>query len=114
VLFLHLQRDRVYEITIPSKTYGYLASGRPILAAAEGELAHLIKEYCAGVVCPPEDGAALAQAIRKLRAMPVSQLEQMGRAGCQAVSTHFSRMTLGKRYSMVFENAVKTFQEKKN
>ena len=111
VLFLHLKRDSVYEITIPSKTYGYLASGRPILAAAEGELASLIIEHGAGVVCPPEDPAALTQAIRKLMDMPAAQLEQMGSAGHQAVSTHFSRMSLGNQYSDLFENAVKSFQE---
>ena len=114
ILFLHLQHNRVYEITIPSKTYGYLASGRPILAAAEGELANLINEFGAGVVCPPEDAAALAQTIRKLRTMPTAQLEQMGRAGYQAVSTHYSRITLGKQYSDVFEKTVKTFKERKN
>ena len=113
VLFLHLQRDRVYEITIPSKTYGYLASGRPILAAAEGELAHLITEYGAGVVCAPENAQALAQAIWQFRDMPVTQRDQMGQAGYQAVSAHYSRINLGAQYSRVLEKAVESFQEGK-
>jgi len=112
VLLLHLQRDKVYEITLPSKTFGYMASGRPILAAAEGEVANLISRYGAGVVCPPEDAEALAQKVRQMRTMPAAQLEQMGWAGYQAVSTDYSRASLGKKYSTIFDDAVKSFQEK--
>jgi colanic acid biosynthesis glycosyl transferase WcaI len=91
-----------------------MASGRPILAAAEGEVANLIKRYGAGLVCPPEDAKALAQMIRKMRTIPSVQLEQMGRSGYQAVHTEFSRSSLGKKYSAIFEDTVKSFQEHKS
>ena len=34
VLLLHLAPDPAYQVTIPSKAYAYMASGKPILAAA--------------------------------------------------------------------------------
>jgi colanic acid biosynthesis glycosyl transferase WcaI len=106
VLFIHLQHNRVYEITIPSKTYGYMASGRPILAAAEGELANLILEHGAGIVCPSDDAKALAQSVLKLKAMPAVLLEKMGHAGYRAVTTEYSKAALGQRYSDLFEKIV--------
>lgn len=111
VLFLHLKRDPVYAITIPSKTYGYLASARPVLAAAEGEMACLIQELQAGVVCPPENAAALANAVRQLDAMSAEQRAAMGHAGLQAISTTYSRATLGKRYAELFEKVVAAGKE---
>lgn len=104
VLFLHLKRDPVYEITIPSKTYGYLAAAKPILAAAEGELAEFISKIQAGIVCPPENPVALAEAVRRLAEMPQAQREMLGQAGYRAVSTTYSRQVVGKRYVELFEN----------
>ncbi len=106
VLFLHLKRDPVYTITIPSKTYGYLAASKPVLAAAEGELAHLIDELQAGMVCLPEDAAALAGAVRRLEDMPEGQRSAMGQAGYRAVSTDYARAALGKRYAELFERVI--------
>jgi colanic acid biosynthesis glycosyl transferase WcaI len=103
VLFIHLKRDPVFEITIPSKTYGYLAAAKPILAAAEWELAELISGLGAGVVCPPEDAAALAGAVRRLDAMTESERAALGQAGHRAVTMEYSRDVLGKRYVDLFD-----------
>lgn len=111
VLLIHLKNDPIFRITIPSKTYGYLASGRPILAAAEGELAELIKKYSAGVVCPPGNPMALASAVLKLYELPQEELKKMGQAGFQSVISDFSMAALGKRYSVIFEDTLRTFQE---
>ena len=91
VLFLHLAQDPAYEITIPSKTYAYLASGRPILAAAHGDVAALVRETGAGVVCSPADPVALAAAIRGLLALPEEQRDVMGQLGRNAFLASFTR-----------------------
>ncbi|MGH9603531.1 MAG: glycosyltransferase family 4 protein, partial [Terriglobales bacterium] len=62
VLLVHLRRDPLFDITIPSKTLAYLACGRPILSATSGDAADVVREAGAGLVCPPEDAEALAQA----------------------------------------------------
>ncbi len=112
ILFLHLKRNPVYEITIPSKTYGYLAAAKPILAAAEGELADLINKTQAGIVCPPEDAIAVAAAVRCLEAMPAEQRNALGQAGYEAVTTEYSRTKLGQQYAGLFEKVVKENKEK--
>ena len=51
---------------VPGKTYEYLASGRPILAAVpEGDARDLLTEAGSGRICRPSDTAAMARIIRK-------------------------------------------------
>jgi putative colanic acid biosynthesis glycosyltransferase WcaI len=51
---------------VPSRVYGILAAGRPVIAAtdAESETAHLVTEVGCGVVVPPGNPFMLAAAIR--------------------------------------------------
>jgi colanic acid biosynthesis glycosyl transferase WcaI len=51
---------------VPSRVYGILAAGRPVIAAtdAESETAHLVTEVGCGVVVPPGNPFTLAAAIR--------------------------------------------------
>jgi glycosyltransferase involved in cell wall biosynthesis len=46
----------------PNAAMEALASGRPLVASAVGALPELINEHC-GLLCPPEDPAALAAAL---------------------------------------------------
>lgn len=106
VLLLPLAQDPAYAITIPSKTYAYLASGRPILAAADGDVAQLIRTSGAGAVCAPHDAVALASAIRAFVALPSDRQAAMGEAGRTAFLTQFSRTQVMARYDAVITGAV--------
>lgn len=52
-------------LVVPSKAYGALAVGRPILyqGHSEGEIARMVKEACIGTVVPPDQPEMLEQAI---------------------------------------------------
>lgn len=80
-LLLHLARDPLFAITIPSKTQFYLAMGRPIIAGIAGEAADLLRESGAALVTPPEDAEALADAICAFADRPQADRDAMGRAG---------------------------------
>jgi len=65
---IHLlpQRAGAADLVMPSKLTGMLASGRPVVCgAAPGTELACVVENC-GLVTPPEDGAAMADAVRKL------------------------------------------------
>ena len=48
------------------KLFEYLAAGRPIIALADGnEAARIVRETNTGVTVPPDDVAAIAEAIRR-------------------------------------------------
>lgn len=63
------QRPTDIDMSIPSKLTAYLASGRPVVAAAsdQSETAAQVRASSGGLVVAPTDPAALAAAIRALR-----------------------------------------------
>jgi glycosyltransferase involved in cell wall biosynthesis len=71
---------RVASCLMPSKLYGVLASGTPLLAIApdDCELAELTRDNAVGVVVTPGDPEALADAVRQL-ADEAWDLGEMGR-----------------------------------
>lgn len=112
VLLVHLKRDPLFEITIPSKTIAYLACGRPILCTVPGDAADVVRSAGAGVICPPEDPVALAQAVRGLYAMPESQREAMGEAGRRAFLESYTRSVLVDRYEALFAQVAQMKNDK--
>jgi glycosyltransferase involved in cell wall biosynthesis len=101
-LLVTLNRDPIMSLTVPSKVQSYLAAGRPIIAALDGEGARLISEAGAGIACPAEDAVALAQAILTLRAAAPEERERMGTAGRTYHDQHFSPPLLTARLSGYF------------
>jgi len=103
-LLVHLKRDPLFEITIPSKTIAYLACGRPILSCVAGDAAEVVQSAGAGLVCPPEDPTALAQAVRDLYAMSADQREAMGHSGRHAFLANYTRAVLVDRYEALLRD----------
>lgn len=73
-LLVHLKKDPLFTITIPSKTQAYMAVGKPILMAVEGDAADLIRESQCGWVAEPENPEAIAEAALSL--MNSNQIER--------------------------------------
>ena len=77
-LLVHLSKDPLFEITIPSKTQAYMSVGKPLLMAVDGDAADLVHKSGSGVVAASEDAEALAEAALRLAAMPAFALTAMG------------------------------------
>jgi lipopolysaccharide/colanic/teichoic acid biosynthesis glycosyltransferase len=90
VLVLHLIDDPLFEITIPSKIQFYMAMGRPILIGVRGEAADMVKAANAGLVTPPGDVEAVAQAMISLARLAPSEREAMGQRARRAYLDHYS------------------------
>ena len=84
---------------VPSRLYGVLAVGRPVLAAAEpdSETAKAIDEVGAGVVVPPGRPELLARAIRRAYDGEF-ELDEMGRRGREWVAGEGDRRIAIDRY----------------
>ena len=91
VLLVTLRRDPAYRLTIPSKLQSYLACGRPVVGALDGEGASVIHESGAGLAVPAEDDAALAAAVLRLYRMPEAERAAMGQRGRAYFLKHFER-----------------------
>ena len=81
---------------LSGKVFEYLAAGRPILAAVppDGAAAELIRETGAGVVAPPDDPDALAEALAGL-------VERFRNGGLPDVQLPRSRHASGSRGARV-------------
>ncbi|MGB0630093.1 MAG: glycosyltransferase family 4 protein [Alphaproteobacteria bacterium] len=65
---VHLKDDPTFTEVIPSKIFEAMGMGLPVLIAApEGEATDIVAAEAAGIVVPPEDPQALADAVRALR-----------------------------------------------
>jgi len=88
-LLVTLARAPIFALTVPSKVQTYLAAGRPILAALDGEGARVIAQAGAGLCVPAEDAAALASAVRALYATGAEERAAMGARGQAHHEQHY-------------------------
>jgi glycosyltransferase involved in cell wall biosynthesis len=61
-----LSDEDVWELALPNKLFEYMWHGKPVVFAGHGATAELIENAGCGVAVPPEDDAALADAIERL------------------------------------------------
>lgn len=92
-----LRRDPIFSQTVPGKIQSYLAYGKPIIAALEGEGARIVDEAGAGLTCPPEDAAGLAKAVLAMYKKPGHERAAMGKRGKEYYAANFERGMLVTR-----------------
>jgi glycosyltransferase involved in cell wall biosynthesis len=109
-LLVTLKQDPTFSYTIPSKVQAYLAAGRPIIAALDGEGARVVQEAGAGLVCAAEDAQGLADRIEQLFLMTGEQRESMGRAGRAYYLEHFE---MGRQSQRLVEILASRISESK-
>lgn len=107
VLLIHLKDDPLFRITIPHKTFVYMAVAKPILAAVEGDVADIVVAVGAGITCPPSQPLLLADAVRRLRTTPPEALLQMGQRGRAAAERTFERKTLVAKVALLLQDAIR-------
>lgn len=81
VMLVHLRKDPLYHLTIPSKTQAYMALAKPILIGVPGDAEDLVLRAKAGLAVEPENPVAIADATLLLSRKPKRALDLMGEAG---------------------------------
>ena len=84
-----LRNNSLFEGTRPAKIFAAMASGKPVIYSGAGEGARLVESAKAGLVVPPEDPEALAEAVRILTNNS-ALAEELGRNGRKYVEEHLS------------------------
>jgi len=92
---------------VPSRLYGILAAGRPVIVAADpdSETARLVDEVQCGVVLPPDRPDLLAAAIRDAHDGRLD-LEAMGRRGREYVEREADRSVALARYRSLIDRLI--------
>ncbi|MDQ6877302.1 MAG: glycosyltransferase family 4 protein [Candidatus Dormibacteraeota bacterium] len=96
--------DFVKTMALSCKIFEYMAAGRPVLVAAEGETADLVERADGGLVVEPENPEQLAAAVQRLRASPALRRRLAGQ-GRDYVERHFSRRVRSDRLAEVLATA---------
>ena len=96
-MLVTLKQDPAFALTIPGKIQSYMACGRPIVAALDGEGGRLIQESGAGLATPAEDADALANSVLTMYHMPKQEREAMGNRGREYCEKNFERGMLFDR-----------------
>src|SRR5579884_575242 len=109
-LLLMLRNDPLFEITVPSKLYEYMAAGKPVICSVGGEAATLVEKFHCGISVLPSDGTALAGAIRKLRADP-ALCREMGERGKRCARETFPCDLMMARYEELIELVMRPTHE---
>lgn len=104
VLLVHLKADALFKITVPSKTQAYMAMGKPILMAVEGDAAELVTRAGCGICVPSQNVNALVDAALALAAKSNAELETMGSAGRDFYRKNLSMETGVQKFLDVFQN----------
>lgn len=63
-MLVTMKKDPVISMTLPGKVQSYMAAGKPIIGAIDGETAEIINTAECGICSPAEDAEKLAENIR--------------------------------------------------
>ncbi len=106
-LLIHLRKDPLFTITIPSKTQAYMAVGKPLLMAVEGDVADLVKAAGCGVIAEPENPESIADAALKLFSLSSAERNAMAERSKEYYKSQLSlKIGVGK-FAAIFRQSAK-------
>lgn len=73
-MVLTLSNNKVISNTLPGKAQTYMAAGKPIIAAIDGEASLILKEAKCGLLCNAEDYKCLADLFLKFKTLDANQM----------------------------------------
>ena len=86
--YLSFKKNKLFDMTLPAKLQSYMACGTPILAAAGGESARVVKEAQCGFVC--EQNANMLADIVENVVLSSNELIVMGENAKKYFNDHFA------------------------
>jgi colanic acid biosynthesis glycosyl transferase WcaI len=95
-----VNQKRIRGVSVPSKIYGVMAAGKPILGVLEqgSEAQLLIDKSNCGVVIEPKDYKGIAEAIKYFYNLDQEQRKQMGLNGRAYLEKYLKRETSINKY----------------
>jgi len=101
-LIITLKQSPIFSLTIPNKLQSYLAAGKPILGAIDGEGACVIEDANCGLVCASEDSTALAAICLEISQLEEEKLASYGENAAQFFQKNYaSKKFLHNFYNLI-------------
>ncbi len=105
-LLVTLKSEAIFSLTVPSKVQAYLAAGKPIIAALNGEGARIIEESASGYTCASEDAHALASTIKTLYELDEVSRNKMGENGRAYFNENFEMKRQAEHLIEILEQRI--------
>lgn len=100
-MLVTLMRDPVISLTLPGKVQTYMAAGKPIIAAADGETQFVVKDAECGYAVGAEDDLGLAVAVEKFA--EDNAKKKMGMNARAYFEQHYQRKVFFDRLESVLQ-----------
>ena len=102
--YLSFQNNALFNMTLPAKMQTYLACGVPVLAAASGESARVIREAQCGAAVPPVK-EELVKAVCEMAEKSADERKHMSVNARNYYETHFTMDKLVSHLEEMMKNA---------
>ena len=87
-MLVTLAKDPLISMTIPGKVQTYMAAGKPVIGAIDGETPKIVEEAGCGFCSPSGDYIALSENIRRFLE---SDIGQLGENSAKYYEEHFRK-----------------------
>jgi glycosyltransferase involved in cell wall biosynthesis len=94
-----------------NKLCDYVASGRPVIFAGDPSN-NVVEEFRCGIVVPPEDPQAFAEAIRRFENMMPEERAEMGRNAIRCAKERFDITMLADRLEAILLSVAEEFNSR--
>lgn len=96
-MIVTLQKNSMLSMTMPGKVQTYMAAGKPIVGAIDGETAYVIADADCGICTEAENAEALADSVRKMVCMDIGL---MGNNARKYYESHFEKTSFLDKLEM--------------
>ncbi len=102
--------QRIGGTLMPSKLYGILASGSPVLAVttADSDLAREVTSHRVGIAATSHDPGEIASAIAALAELPSHEMHQMRTRARQLAKSNYDKAICIGRFSDLLEQSIRS------
>ena len=103
ILLVILKDEDIFALTVPAKIQSYMAAGRPLLAAVNGEGARIVQIANAGLTCSASSAEELAQTVMTYYSLSNPEKEKMGQSGRDYFLKHFEQKKVVEQITALLE-----------
>lgn len=90
-MLVTMQKDPILSLTLPGKVQSYMASGKPIIGAIDGETQKIVAAAECGYVAEAENDKQLSKNIRKFVLLSDAERKQLGEKARAYYEENFAR-----------------------
>ncbi len=103
VMIITMKKDSVLNLTLPGKIQSYMAAGKTIIGAINGETKKIVNEANCGFITEACNIEGLETIVRKLGKLNKDEIEQLGNNGRKYYESNFEKKIIIERLENILQ-----------